>query len=270
MAKELTFAAQDSIFTALSAVGFSDNEIRVYLGLIQIGQGQVSRIARSAGINRTTVYDILAGLEAKGLVIQLGKEPKQEYRAESPRKLENFFKEKLRRDEQKLNVVKELIPELTSIHAVGNKPVVRFYEGQEGLRHVYEDTLTSSETIRAFASVEDTHAGLPNYFPQYYKRRARANIKIRAIFPHSDEADRLSSLDKVELRESVHVNLEKYSFSPEINIYDNKIMIASWKEKLGIIIESKEISDALKKVFELSWLEAKRQDAEIRNKKHNK
>ena len=41
-------------------------------------------------------------------------------------------------------------------------------------------------------------------------------------------------------------------------------MIASWKEKLGIVIESHEIADAMKKVFELSWAEAKRLDSELR------
>ena len=47
-----------------------------------------------------------------------------------------------------------------------------------------------------------------------------------------------------------------FAFSPEINIYDNKVMIASWKDKLGVTIESKEIADAMKKIFELAWAEA--------------
>ena len=54
---------------------------------------------------------------------------------------------------------------------------------------------------------------------------------------------------------------EKFAFYPEINVYDNKVMIASWREKLGIIIESAEIADAMKKIFELAWAEAKRLDA---------
>ncbi len=262
----LSPSAQDAVFTALSTVGFSNNEIRIYLGLLQIGQGTASKIARSAGVNRTTVYDVLAGLETKGLVIQLGKKPKQEYRAESPKKLESFYREKTKRDERYLDIVRDLVPQLSSIHAVGDRPVVRFYEGEEGLKHVYEDTLSSKETIRAFASVENMHAGLPNYFPKYYKRRAQAGIGIRAILPHTPEATERSQLDKAEKRESLHVDSRKYSFSPEINIYDNKIMIASWKEKLGVIIESREISDALKKIFELSWLEAEREDEKIRKK----
>ena len=51
---------------------------------------------------------------------------------------------------------------------------------------------------------------------------------------------------------------DKYYFSPEINIYDNKVMIASWREQLGIVIESSEIAEAMKKTFELAWTEAKR------------
>ena len=71
------------------------------------------------------------------------------------------------------------------------------------------------------------------------------------------------STDKYELRESALVPKDKYSFSPEIDIYDNKVMIASWKDKMGIIIESQEIADAMKKVYELAWAEAKRLDKEI-------
>ncbi len=36
------------------------------------------------------------------------------------------------------------------------------------------------------------------------------------------------------------------------------------REKLGVIIESAEIADAMKKIYELAWAEAKRKDAELR------
>ena len=39
-------------------------------------------------------------------------------------------------------------------------------------------------------------------------------------------------------------------------------MIASWREKLGIIIESAEIADAMKKIFELAWIGAKQVEKE--------
>jgi hypothetical protein len=148
-----------------------------------------------------------------------------------------------------------------------DRPQVRFYEGTDGLQEVYEDTLTSHETIRAYASVNDTEKSLPNYFPTYYKRRFKKGIKIRAVFPYEKAALELIKRNKAEGRETALVPSEKYAFSPEINIYDNKIMIASWKEHLGIIIESVEIADAMKKIFDLSWEEAKRLEKEILKQK---
>jgi hypothetical protein len=106
---------------------------------------------------------------------------------------------------------------------------------------------------------------LPGYFPDYFFRRAKKGIPIRAIFPFTQAGIDLSKDDKIQKRETAMIPADKYYFSPEINIYDNKIMIASWKEKLGIVIESREIADAMKKVFELSWAEAKRLDKELRD-----
>ena len=42
-----------------------------------------------------------------------------------------------------------------------------------------------------------------------------------------------------------------------MQIYNNKVNIASWKEKLGIIIESEEIADAMRTFFDLSFEKAK-------------
>ncbi len=245
---------------SLIGVGLKEKEADVYLAILSLGQGTASKIARKARIVRTTAYDILSSLFDKGLVTLTGKEPKQEYVAESPDNLKIYIESELKKIQTDLDGAKNiLIPQLKSIHNLNNRPKVLFYEGKEGLERVYEDTLTSSEEILAYASVEDTELTLPNYFPNYYKRRASKGISIRAIFPESPEARSRASLDKEEKRTSLIVP-DKYGFHPEINIYDNKIMIASWREKLGVIIESSEIADAMKKVFELSWAEAKRLD----------
>src|SRR3989338_6829043 len=126
----------------LQSFGFGEKETTVYVALLELGKGTVSQISRKAGINRTTGYDILASLSNKGLVTISGKEPKSEYAVEPPESIVRFLKQK-------------------------------FYEGNEGLKHVYEDTLTSREPIRAYATVDDMHKALPNYFPEYYNRRTQ-------------------------------------------------------------------------------------------------
>ncbi len=241
----------------LQATGLSSNEVSAYLALLDLGKGTVSQISRKAGLNRTTGYDILDRLVAKRLVSISGKEPKQEYLAESPDRIENLLLDELEEKQNQLENARKTIPQLKSMHNVAGRPQIRFYEGTEGLQQVYEDTLTSNEPIRAYASVEDVHKALPNYFPQYYKRRTQKNIPIRAIFTDTPEGRELSKHDEEEIRQSAFVSAQQYGFHPEINIYDNKIMIASWREKLGIIIESGEIADAMKKIFELAWIAAK-------------
>ncbi len=250
---------------ALINLGLHEKEASVYVALLPLGQATVSEIGKRAGINRTTVYDILSSLESKGLVSISGKEPKNEYRAENPDKLIKYLKNDLELKTQNVRYAELILPELKSIHKVGERPRVKFYEGEAGLRDVYEDTLTSTEQILAYACIDDMHKALPKYFPEYYKRRAKNNISIKGIVPMTEISLERSNYNKQEKREIAFVPADKYYFSPEINIYDNKVMIASWREKLGIIIESAEIADAMKKIFELSWDRAKELDKELRN-----
>ena len=67
--------------------------------------------------------------------------------------------------------------------------------------------------------------------------------------------------DKAEYRETFLVPQDKFSLPTDIEIYGNKVMFASWREKLGVIIESQEIATTLRSVFKLALEEAKRLDA---------
>lgn len=262
--KHKDVAGGSNLKKLLLEVGFSARQAKVYLGLLELGRGTVAEVARKAGINRTTGYDILDSLVEKNLASISGRKPKQEYVAESPDRLEAYLEHQAEEALARAKSVANLIPELASIHNVFGKPKVMFFEGKDGLEQVYEDTLTAHETILAYANVEDMHNALPNYFPRYYKRRADKGIAIRAILPGNAAGKERAEQDKEEARETAIVPDDKYYFSPEINIYDDKIMIASWREKLGVIIQSKEIAEAMKSIYKLAWAEARRVD--VRNK----
>lgn len=240
----------------LTDIGLENKEIEVYLALLQLGSARVTEITQQAGIGRTSGYDILQDLVDKGLVMITGKKPRQEYAAEDPMKLVQYLGKVINEKESLLDRTKALVGELQMIQNKENRPQVTFYEGKEGLRNVYEDTLTSSEEIRGFANVDQMHKGLPGYFPEYYKRRAAAGINIRGILSANKEGYERGKRDKEEKRTTVFVDPEKYYFIPEIDVYDNKVMIASWQEELGVIIESEEIADAMKKVYDLAWIGA--------------
>ena len=154
-------AKQDTVIEkTLQSIGFSEKEANVYLALLELGKGTVSEISRRASINRTTGYDILNNLTNKGLVSISGKEPKQEYIAKSPDRIKKFLTNELEKKRESIKEAERIIPQLKSLHNLGDRPKVRFYEGADGLQEVYEDTLTSHEPIKAYANVDDMHKAL--------------------------------------------------------------------------------------------------------------
>lgn len=251
------------IIETLRKIGFSEKEALVYTHLIRLGPQPVSVIAEKAEINRTTTYDIIESLTKKGLISSIKKEGITRYKALDPKELLNYLErekiEHTKKLEKQQKNIEEILPALISLeNPESTKPKVTFYEGEKGMRQAYEDTLTSSEAILAYANVEDMHKGLPNFFPEYYQRRGvEKKIHIKCIAPNNKVSKERHRQDKKENREMLLIPQKKYDFSPEINIYDDKVLYASWREKMAIIIKSKEIADFHKKMYELCWKQAR-------------
>src|SRR5680860_1814661 len=93
----------------LELIGLSSNEVSAYIALLQLGKGTVSEISRKSSLNRTTGYDVLNRLVAKKLASLSGKEPKQEYVAESPDQIENLISVELKKRQQELDSAKKII-----------------------------------------------------------------------------------------------------------------------------------------------------------------
>lgn len=251
------------ILETLRKIGFSEKDAKVYMQLIRLGAQPVSTIAEKAGINRTTTYDIITTLTKRGLISSIKKGSATYFKALDPKNLLNYLErekvEQIKKIEKQQKEISALLPALISLeNPESTKPKVSFYEGEKGLRQAYEDTLTSTETILAYANVEDMHKGLPNFFPEYYQRRGvEKKIHIKCIAPDNPTSKERHKKDKKENREMFLIPSEEYDFSPEINIYDDKVLYASWREKMAIIIKSKEIADFHKKMYKLCWAQAK-------------
>lgn len=251
------------ILETLRKIGFTEKEAKVYIQLIHLGAQPVSTIAEKAEINRTTTYDIISTLTKKGLISSIRKGSTTYFKAIDPKNLLSYLErekvEQTKKIEKQQKEIESLLPALISLeNPESTKPKVTFYEGEKGLRQAYEDTLTSSETILAYANVEDMHMGLPNFFPEYYQRRGvEKKIHIKCIAPDNQTSMDRHKKDKKENREMALIPSKEYDFSPEINIYDDKVLYASWREKMAIIIKSKEIADFHKKMYKLCWARAK-------------
>lgn len=239
-------------------LNFNEKETAVYLALLEVGSAKPKEISRKTGINRTTVYDICESLLHKGLVSKTKKGSSTLFNAFDPKRILNYLdrekEENSKNIEKQKQKVSEIMPQLISLQNIyTSKPKVQFYDGEKGMREAYEDTLTSTETILAYANAETMHEGLPNFFPEYYKRRAGNKIFIKAIVPRNKITIERTKANQEEMRDTRFLPTEEMTFSPEANIYNNKILLVSWKEKMAIIIESKELADLQKLTFNLLW-----------------
>ncbi len=238
----------------LIELGFSQKEAHVYLSLLESGSSTVRDIAKRTRLNRSTCYVVLNTLSQKGLVSTTDEQKIRLYTCAPPDRLIQLLEEQIKLTQKRVVKAQHLLPELKSYYSgTTTKPTVQYYDGAEGLVSVYEDTLTATERIDCFASIEDVHAALPDYFPEYYERRMSRGIHMNAIFPDTGAACERASRDKEEYRTTRLIPKEEYGFNSEINVYDNKIVFMSLREKFGLIVESKELSDTLKKIFKLAW-----------------
>lgn len=219
----------------------------VYLAALELGSSTVIEIAKKAGIKRTTAYDILLDLMNKGLISQTTKGKKRLFIGEDPEKIKKDLQDKER-------LFSEILPLLKSVYNVrGVKPKIRFYEGKEGLKEVYNDTLKYSGEILSFAS-EDVVKVLGDWIMDYIRLRAKKEIRMRAIVPRTDFLKSIIDKGQEHLRATKLVDPKKYPFSIEVNIYGHqKVALMSSLEEIGVIIEGFEIHKTMKSIFELVW-----------------
>lgn len=248
---------QKVIQQVLQGLNFSDKEILIYLDLQKISQATPTQLARRTGVNRTSVYDIIQILLQRGVISQFKKRGRLFFVALDPNHLITYLHSESQKQQQQLadqiKQVEAVLPNLLSLHlAQTTKPTVTFFEGESGMREAYEETLKSKGLILAYANVQTMHEGLPSFFPEYYQRRVAKKIFIRAILPQNELSLERAAHDQLELRETRLLPTGQ-TFTPEINLFDDKMLIASWTEKMAIIITSKELVDLQKLLFDLTW-----------------
>jgi len=241
----------------LKSFELTEKEIDVFLKVLALGSQPASSIARICELPRNTVRGILDNLVKRGLMVRTQRANTQYYATEQKENLKKTLLRRKQRMEEELETQMALLDEygdeLSKRHWAKSRPRITFYEGEAGLEKVYEDTLTSKNGFKSRGSFDANKDAMPEYFKGYYKRRAKKHIPMKSIHPDTPLAREHHRNDKDELRESMLVPTDRFDLTPEIQVYDNKVNIVSWKEKLGIIIESQEIADAVGAIFNLSY-----------------
>lgn len=241
----------------LVKLGLSKEESDVYLAVLELGGTYASSIARKAKISRVNCYYVLEKLKKRGLVSSYLKDNVKIFAAEPPQVLVSQLEEKYKK-------AKKLLPELLSVtNSLSFKPKIRSYEGIEGIKNIFEQTLEAKSEVLGYTNLEALGQLLPDYLPSYVKKILEGNIKTRLLSPSTEKSrafiqDFFPSNYPEELFEILFVNPSEFNFENQIAIYDNSVAIISLnpEESIGVLIESAVYARTQRAVFNLSWLGA--------------
>jgi sugar-specific transcriptional regulator TrmB len=233
----------------LAALGLDDKEQRFYLAALQLGAAPVTAIATKAGVTRTNGYDLLARLESRGLLTQVGTKGVRHVVAEDPAVLISNW-------ERTRSVLDDLVPELKSLfNATELKPRIRFYEGAEGILKALWETLDCrSHTLVGILSMSELME-VPGTaaMSKYIAERKRRGIRLRVLRSAGRETENIWPSSSEELRElryappSVDLGMTMY-------IHDDKVTyLSSKRENYALVIESRELAALNRSLFEGLW-----------------
>lgn len=238
----------------MQQLGLSDKEAKTYLASLESGPAAVQEISKKAGLKRPTVYFAIEQLMKKGLMSSLEKGKKRFFAAESPERLVSLIAAQRKKAQTLEEGLQRALPELNNIfNLTGEKPKVIFFEGKEGIKAIQNDFLKTEDRLieNIYPRDDFTKIFSEKERKEYIAQLRKKRIKVRTIYTSRNKMEQLIPNPYAERKFAPY---EKFPFSADVVIYGNKVAIATYKGKLiGVIIESQEIAETLRLVFNLAW-----------------
>ena len=231
----------------LTKIGLSSIEAKIYQVLISQGVMSVAAIAQRTGLYRPQIYKYIPILIGKDLVAESRHGRRKVYMAESPRRLEKIA------DNIKVDVQRQ-IPELLQIYnSSETKPAVSYFEGERGIRHVYEDLVATCKKGDIFYRYESprNYRATRKYIPHAYLERIRDRVEVERLIitneiTRQQKKRRLGRLIKV-----VPPKYDLFDYDITQLIYGDKVAFIDFRSETVTLIDSPIFAEFQKKIFKL-------------------
>ena len=260
------------IYSVLSNLGLSENEVKVYVEAIKHEQVSPFTIAKQIGIPRTTVYDVMFNLALKGLITikqSQGLEKQQTWIiAKNPSTLRDMVF-KRRKELAKLEVdLVDILPLLKReyVKQEGNTHF-QFFPGIEGAKQVQSQTFEGrgNSTLYVYESLmpmdtlgkqtinKDVDVGLV--------QKRKSSLPIKSLIPwnkwtrHVLAYQHKRNKDYVLLHNFHYIDNPSFDIHLDISILEDtlRFVCAKDEEAWGLIIKSPLLSKMIRSIFDILW-----------------
>jgi len=233
----------------LEQAGLNQKEAKIYLASLKLGEATIQQIAKKSGVKRTSIYNLVDDLVKRGIIEVVTRGNKRKFVAANPATLRKMVLKRTK-------IFEETFPQLEMLFGQAKfKPRVRFYEGIEGIKTVFNDTLLEKKEIKAFSDYNRAYRFLGGFAYSYIAERVKLGIFAKVISYQNRIARDFKARDKKSLREIRFLPEDKFPFDIEINIYGSKVAFMTFSEDnpAGVIIEHPDITRSMESIFDLAW-----------------
>ena len=229
----------------LKEIGLSKNEIKIYLGLIELGPSLMGKLCGKTKIHRRNVYDSIEMLKDKGFVTSTILNNRNVFEAVNPKRIIDIL------DEKKINI-ETILPKL--LERKNKKScLVKVYSGKQGRKIIFEDKLNYKEEQYVLGAHAPSLKSII-FIENYHNRRIKKKIPIKMLFTKNEinAAMKFSKYKYINAR----ILPDNLSSPIAINIYGNKVALllgSGTIEPISILIEDKGMADDFKVYFKILW-----------------
>lgn len=177
----------DSLTTkTLLSLGFSDNEIRVYLVLLKSGLSQAGPIVKEAKLHRMLVYNALDTLVREGLAQVTRKKSIKLFSANDPQIL-------IEKSRHLFEATQQIVPELHKLHQTSGSDIdIRTLVGVEGFQTNLQEVVESAAKqtnkemcIIGGAKDVDFYDAIGDWYIPYTKLLDKKGVSKKLLAPSS-------------------------------------------------------------------------------------
>lgn len=238
----------------LEEIGLGENEVKVYLALINLGKGYLYEIANKAGCNNVTTLNNLRSLEEKQLLHISESEIQKRYFMKDPRQ---GVREYLRQKQTVLDVQKLDFDEIVDCleimhHSVWEKPQVKFIHGDECPQAIRAEVeSTKFEELYEFTNLDEAYMRIPPKRGDYRQQNRERPYKSVSIYTSSNGAILKKKTTKYKKRYYIPKSL--FDFPGEIATFGDKTVIIAYSpQHIGVIIRDASIAKTMRAFFKLA------------------
>lgn len=246
----------------LSELGLPEKDARVYLALLSLDGATVQLISKETGINRSSMYVVLERLLKRGLASVGTMYGIRKYMAAPPERFLQLAKERAERYALLSTNLRTMLPALSSRHRGAHyRPKVTVLEGRQGLIDGFEDSLSLKKGyVRVISSGPEIFRTIPEYLSTYVQERMKKGVGMVGI--HPAEPRSMNAFMSMPVSKSLDTHFfipeEMYQFPADLGIYDDKTVFMSHTFLFTTFIESKQMAELMRTIFDLAIKEAKR------------